>query len=805
MSIEYTIDIQLTELGFPDILQTQETSSTDPLSSHCSRASLSKTPKEKQLLRNQQSAAEDPQVAATKQTTYAQLTSVVSASLASQTSLCEPLRGAQSLEDADPGSVVITVPPVTSQPTTSGPASGLETTESPQLTAEQQENVAEAVDDGHIGREDSTENQLVVDDESDDSEVSDFYEEEEEVDDEDQEEEKGLDNESGDYHCTICGLVLSSSFKLQEHMNLHTGTRPYCCAECGKRFCQMYNYRVHLRTHARIKMDPRRCRICLMRFVTEDDLKAHQASTHFEDEFYECDRCKLVFTSLKACEYHVQFHKCVSGVMCELCGRSFSNPKSLARHRSKTCNHTFKCTDCTKIFSKKNALLKHSFSHLGLLPYTCVRCRCHFRLAKLYRQHKCEPQRIHCVACLREFLSQEDFKQHKKDTGCWGQQEAKKDEIRCLECGQRFDTTEELKKHAGAHQRVLKCAECGKGFRSALLLMSHMGGHAGQSPCLCQSCGLGFPHQQSYDSHLKTCGQTSLPVSTSKKRQASKRSSRAPPPVQFSALPSMSNTVNLATPVPAVALNKPATQVKASRSVEGVPVGSRPADGMWKLTLEKQPPPGVNLVLFVPAGSALANGLAFPSTVPKALPHRDVQGQPQVAVQAGSSGELGLNETRLHLDMNAALGAPLKLNLPPDFAAGSKQNPECATPLDLSKKYTPAPNSVHPLPIKIEPEVLEISGDAQGIKRGLTSGEKHTDETDTHPKVKQLKTNPMLVSSLHVSTASYELANGIKKESQPPGSDCHSWPSASCPIADLKLDKEIKKEVGGPHADREGK
>uniref|UniRef100_A0A8C2XNR3 Si:ch211-79k12.2 n=1 Tax=Cyclopterus lumpus TaxID=8103 RepID=A0A8C2XNR3_CYCLU len=101
---------------------------------------------------------------------------------------------------------------------------------------------------------------------------------------------------------------------------------------------------------------------------------------------------------------------------------------------------------------------------------------------------------------------------HKKDTGCWGNQEPKGDEIRCLECGQRFDTSEELKKHAGAHQRVLKCAECGKGFRSALLLMSHMGGHAGNSPCLCQSCGLGFPHQQNYDSHLKTCGQTSQPA-----------------------------------------------------------------------------------------------------------------------------------------------------------------------------------------------------------------------------------------------------------------------------------------------------
>lgn len=325
------------------------------------------------------------------------------------------------------------------------------------------------------------------------------------------------DDLQGDYRCGVCDVLLTSEFKLQDHMNLHTGVRPYCCAECGKRFCQISNYRTHLRTHAGKKVDHLMCRVCWVGFASQVELNKHLATSHLEDRFYECDLCKRVFTTLLDCETHVELHKRAAPqeqleFPCKKCGKKFHTKHSLARHRKRRCLTFFKCTDCPQTFPKKSSLLRHTFSHLGLLPYTCVRCRRHFRLAKLYYRHKCEPQRIHCVACLREFLCQGDFEQHKKDTGCWGNQEPETDEVRCLECGQRFKTADELKSHAGAHQRVLSCAECGKGFRSALLLMSHMGGHAGQSPCLCQACGIGFPHQQSYDSHLKTCGQKTPPM-----------------------------------------------------------------------------------------------------------------------------------------------------------------------------------------------------------------------------------------------------------------------------------------------------
>ncbi|XP_037130243.1 zinc finger protein 79 [Syngnathus acus] len=609
MSVQYTIDIQLTELGFPDILQRQESLSTscDDSQSPCPSPALTTPdpPRGSPLVKGQPSK-------------QARTSPGLQASTGLQASPGQQLQLSQSGQKAG----------------------GVET----------------PVEGG--GKKTPVPKQQPVESESDDSDVSVVCQEEEEDEDEN---EESLDNESAnsvDYVCSVCGLRLPSDFKLQDHMNLHTGARPYSCAECGKRFSQIHNYRVHLRTHAANKVDRPHCRICLMSFASDKSLEHHLSNTHFESQFYECDLCKRVFTNLKACEHHVELHKSMPKVVCEKCGRHFTQAKSLKRHQKKACYRIYKCTDCSETFSNKDALLKHSFTHLGLLPYTCVRCRCHFRLANLYRQHKCEPWRIHCVACLREFSSQGDFLRHKKDTGCWGSSEVKGDEIRCLECGLSFHTPDELKNHAGAHQRVLKCAECGKGFRSALLLMSHMGGHAGNSPCLCQSCGLGFPHQQNYNSHLKTCGQTpqpAKPATVSKKKGDLETFS----------------TTNDTPPDPTHVLNRLAVPATNSALLQLTRGDDSTPDGCWKLTLDKIPPPGTNLVLLVPTNG---DNLTLPPGIAQVVP--------EVQNQAG-----------IPADQHPGIWPTI-------------QDAECE-PMDLSNKdSTPTPPAV----IKSEPLAYEVAG-----------------------------------------------------------------------------------------------
>ncbi|XP_042628428.1 zinc finger and BTB domain-containing protein 41-like isoform X1 [Cyprinus carpio] len=450
---------------------------------------------------------------------------------------------------------------------------------------------------------------LTEDDDEEDEEDDDGEEEKEEEDDDGgvSWSETNGSGENEENRCHVCDLTFSSLFLLREHLNMHTGVRPYRCDECGKQFCQLVNYRAHLRSHS--QKASIHCRVCSNTFETEDQLQQHLDTNHFEKEFYQCDFCKQIFTDLDVCKGHVEAHRQqAKRHLCLKCGTSFRLRNSLLRHLEWHSRGIFSCSDCERTFSSKASLLRHSFAHLGVLPYTCLKCKRHFRLPSLYHNHECKPENIQCMACLVFFQSQEDFDKHKKDTGCWGHQGAlptKTDEIRCMECGQVFASIEKLKKHGSTHQRVLKCAECGMGFRSSLMLMSHMGGHAGQRPCLCQDCGLGFPHQQGYDSHLKTCGVVTPPVAAVKKPKP-----KATPSPQIM----QPITPNLIIQTVAQA-STPATFPNSLKEVHMVPFGdkNKPSDGRWKLTLNKQPPPGMPLVMLLPVSTTQYSSTSDPT------------------------------------------------------------------------------------------------------------------------------------------------------------------------------------------------
>lgn len=211
-----------------------------------------------------------------------------------------------------------------------------------------------------------------------------------------------------------------------------------------------------------------------------------------------------------------------------------------------------------------------------------------------------------------------------------------------------------------------------------------------------------------------------------------------------------------------------------------VSAGSSPPDGLWKLTLDKQPPPGVKLVLFLPVCPTQNDDVT--SAVSPSPPVSATQVQSQAALRPVS------NE---HLRGNAALGSP-----PLDLVTGMKRYPECEAPLDLTKKFNSSKSALSDiplLPIKSEQEEFEISGEADGSKRQEFKND-HSKaivpgETDAYTEVRQ--SDPMDLSTFNVKTTSSGLIIDVKEEPQSPGSDFDSSSSRSCQLTE----KEMKMEV----------
>lgn len=73
--------------------------------------------------------------------------------------------------------------------------------------------------------------------------------------------------------CSYCGTSFRQLYHLTEHMNAHTGNKPYHCQVCDKRFGRLHILRAHQRVHTGEK--PHRCTIdgCDRAYAYDIDLK----------------------------------------------------------------------------------------------------------------------------------------------------------------------------------------------------------------------------------------------------------------------------------------------------------------------------------------------------------------------------------------------------------------------------------------------------------------------------------------------------------------------------------------------------
>lgn len=273
--------------------------------------------------------------------------------------------------------------------------------------------------------------------------------------------------------CDRCGKKYNSKAILDEHMNTHTGQRPYVCGNCGKDFASKYTFRSHEKTH-RVRPRPFQCSQCSKAFLSQQNLNQHER-THNGIKEFQCHLCQKHFYSAHNLEVHSVVHTGYKPYRCRYCGKNFARKAEIRDHeRTHTGERPFQCEVCGATFSQRSNLQSHKrATHFDDKRYKCDRCGKAFKRRRLLDYHV---QAIHtgerpfkCGECKATFVYPEHFKKHRRiHTG--------EKPYHCEVCGKSFNSRDNRNAHRYVHsdKKPYECLLCGAGFMRKPLLYQHM-------------------------------------------------------------------------------------------------------------------------------------------------------------------------------------------------------------------------------------------------------------------------------------------------------------------------------------------
>lgn len=161
---------------------------------------------------------------------------------------------------------------------------------------------------------------------------------------------------------------------------------------------------------------------------------------------------------------HKHDDTCQETFACKTCKKIFCTPHGLEVHvrRSHTSNRPYSCSTCGKTFSHFVSLTQHKKTHSSVRTFECKKCGKHFKRSSTLSTHML----IH--ADIRPFA--------------------------CVYCGKRFHQKSDMKKHTLVHtgEKPHECTYCGKCFSQSSNLITHSRKHMGFKPFACEVCGRAF-------------------------------------------------------------------------------------------------------------------------------------------------------------------------------------------------------------------------------------------------------------------------------------------------------------------------
>ncbi|KAG7210531.1 hypothetical protein KM043_012051 [Ampulex compressa] len=273
--------------------------------------------------------------------------------------------------------------------------------------------------------------------------------------------------------CETCGKRYTSRNLLEEHINTHTGVRPYVCENCGKDFASKYTYKAHIKTHE-VRPRPFECSQCNKTFLTQRNLSQHER-THNGIKEYVCHQCGKAFGSPHNLEVHNIVHTGYKPYICRMCGKAFARNAEIRDHeRTHTGEKPYQCEFCGATFSQRSNLQSHKrATHYNDKRYKCSECGKGFKRRRLLDYHikaaHTGERPYKCEICTATFVYPEHFKKHMRiHTG--------EKPYLCEVCGKAFNSRDNRNAHRFIHsdKKPYECLVCGMGYMRKPLLYAHM-------------------------------------------------------------------------------------------------------------------------------------------------------------------------------------------------------------------------------------------------------------------------------------------------------------------------------------------